>query len=77
MSGTAKPSMRGNPRQGLMTDTPNHTAAHWLQDRALRALFWGMLRLPYRWRVPLAGWVVSRLVAPLAGYSRRIRENLR
>jgi KDO2-lipid IV(A) lauroyltransferase len=59
-----------------MTDTPNHTAAHWLQDRALRALFWGMLRLPYRWRVPLAGWVVSRLVAPLAGYSRRIRENL-
>ena len=36
-----------------MTDTPHHTAAHWLQDRALRALFWGMLRLPYRWRVPL------------------------
>jgi len=59
-----------------MTDTPNHTAAHWLQDRALRALFWGMLRLPYRWRVPLAGWVLSRIVAPLAGYSRRIRENL-
>ena len=59
-----------------MTDTPHHTAAHWLQDRALRALFWGMLRLPYRWRVPLAGWVVSRIVAPLAGYSRRIRENL-
>jgi KDO2-lipid IV(A) lauroyltransferase len=59
-----------------MTDTPHHTAAHWLQDRALRALFWGMLRLPYRWRVPLAGWVVSRIVAPLAGYSRRIRANL-
>ena len=59
-----------------MTDTPHHTAAHWLQDRALRALFWGMLRLPYRWRVPLAGWVVSRLVAPLAGYTRRIRANL-
>lgn len=59
-----------------MTDTPHHTATHWLQDRALRALFWGMLRLPYRWRVPLAGWVLSRIVAPLAGYSRRIRENL-
>ena len=59
MSGTAKPSMRGNPRQRLMADTPrhtpHHTAANWLQDRALRALFWGMLRLPYRWRVPLAG----------------------
>lgn len=76
MSGTAKPSMPGTPRQGLMTDTPHHTAANWLQDRALRALFWGMLRLPYRWRVPLAGWVVSHIVAPLAGYRRRIRENL-
>lgn len=60
-----------------MSDTtPHHTAAHWLQDRVLRALFWLMLRLPYRWRVPLAGWVVSHLVAPVAGYRRRIRENL-
>ena len=37
---------------------------HWLEDRALRGLFWAMLRLPYRWRVPLAGWAVSRVVAP-------------
>ncbi|WP_430464320.1 lysophospholipid acyltransferase family protein [Tabrizicola sp.] len=59
-----------------MTDTTRHTAAHWLQDRALRALFWAMLRLPYRWRVPLAGWVVSHIVAPLAGYRTRIRDNL-
>ena len=35
-----------------------------------------MLRLPYRWRVPFAGWAVSRIVAPLAGYRRRIRTNL-
>ncbi|MGI3166402.1 lysophospholipid acyltransferase family protein [Pseudooceanicola sp. 200-1SW] len=34
------------------------------------------LALPYRLRVPLVGWVVSRLVAPLAGYNRRIRDNL-
>ena len=51
-------------------------AADWLQDRFLRGLFWLMLALPYGWRVPLAGWVVSRIVAPLAGYRRRIRENL-
>lgn len=76
MSGTAKPFMRGNPRQGLMTKGTHHTARHWLQDRALRVLFWLMLRLPYRWRVPLAGWMVSRIVAPLAGYRHRIRENL-
>lgn len=49
---------------------------HWLQDRALRGLIWGLLRLPYRWRVPLCGWVLSRLLSPLAGYDRRIRENL-
>ncbi|MCF8511483.1 MAG: lysophospholipid acyltransferase family protein [Rhodobacteraceae bacterium] len=59
-----------------MTDKARLTLRHWLQDRALRALFWAMLRLPYRWRVPLAGWVVSRVVAPLAGYRARIRENL-
>ena len=32
--------------------------------------------LPYRWRVPLFGWIMSRIVAPIAGYDRRIRENL-
>lgn len=32
--------------------------------------------LPYRWRIPFVGWVTSRLVAPLVGYDRRIRENL-
>lgn len=32
--------------------------------------------LPYRWRVPVAGWLTSRVLAPLAGYNRRVRENL-
>ncbi len=32
--------------------------------------------LPYRWRVPLAGWLVARIVSPLAGYNARIRANL-
>jgi KDO2-lipid IV(A) lauroyltransferase len=48
----------------------------WLQDRAYRALIGGLLCLPYRLRVPLCGWVVSRIVAPIAGYRRRIRDNL-
>lgn len=47
-----------------------------LVDRAFRALLWCARRLPYRRRVPMAGWVVSRLFAPVAGYSRRVRENL-
>ncbi|MEM7596341.1 MAG: lysophospholipid acyltransferase family protein [Pseudomonadota bacterium] len=32
--------------------------------------------LPYRWRVPLAGWLASQVLAPLAGYRKRIRDNL-
>jgi KDO2-lipid IV(A) lauroyltransferase len=50
---------------------------HWLQDRVLRGLIWLLLRLPYRWRVPLCGWVLSRVIAPVAGYRRRVRDNLR
>lgn len=43
---------------------------------AYRAVIGTSLALPYRWRVPLAGWLVSRLVAPLAGYTKRIEDNL-
>ena len=51
-------------------------ASLWLQDRLLRGLIWGLLRLPYR-RVAVSGWVTARVIAPLAGYRRRIRDNLR
>lgn len=47
-----------------------------LRAVVLRGLIGGLLALPYRWRVPLTGWVMSRIVAPIAGYDRRIRENL-
>ncbi|NNK78835.1 MAG: lysophospholipid acyltransferase family protein [Litoreibacter sp.] len=47
-----------------------------LTNLVLRAIIGLALALPYRLRVPMTGWIVSRLVAPLAGYSRRIRENL-
>ncbi len=45
-------------------------------DLAVRALLGLALLLPYRRRVPLMGWLVSRLVAPLAGWRRRIAANL-
>lgn len=32
--------------------------------------------LPYRWRIPAAGWFTSHILAPLAGYSKRVRDNL-
>ncbi len=51
-----------------------------LRDRAIdavvRALFWVGMRVPYPVRVRAMGWVGSRLFAPMAGYPRRIRENL-
>lgn len=49
---------------------------HWLQDRVLRGLIWCLLRLPYAQRVPLCGWIMAQIIAPLAGYRKRVRENL-
>lgn len=48
----------------------------WLQNRVIETLIAGLLRLPYRWRVPLCGWVMAWVIAPLAGYDRRVRDNL-
>jgi Kdo2-lipid IVA lauroyltransferase/acyltransferase len=45
-------------------------------DAGIRALLAVLLALPYRWRVPATGWIAARLVAPLAGWNRRIRDNL-
>jgi KDO2-lipid IV(A) lauroyltransferase len=59
-----------------MAKTHPISLRHRLQDRALRGLIWLLLCLPYRWRVPLCGWVMSRVIAPVAGYRRRVRENL-
>ncbi len=41
-----------------------------------RALLGGALLLPYGPRVRAMGWLVSRVVAPLAGWDKRIRANL-
>jgi KDO2-lipid IV(A) lauroyltransferase len=59
-----------------MADPIPFNLRHWLQDRALRGLIWLLLRLPYRWRVPLCGRVMAHVIAPLAGYRRRVRDNL-
>ncbi len=59
-----------------MTRQNRFRLGHWLQDRLIRALIWALLRLPYRWRVPVCGWVMAHLIAPLAGYRRRIVRNL-
>lgn len=48
----------------------------WLADLAIRAVIWVGLLLPYGWRIPAAGWLARRVVAPLAGFDARIVANL-
>jgi len=59
-----------------MAKTPPFNLRFWLQNLALRTMISALLRLPYRWRVPLGGWAVANIVSPLAGYDRRASDNL-
>jgi len=47
-----------------------------LQDLAIRAILGAVLAVPYRARVPMMGWIVARIVAPLLGWNKRVRANL-
>ncbi|MFD0860388.1 lysophospholipid acyltransferase family protein [Roseovarius aquimarinus] len=61
-------------------DTPKDPwtdrAREYAVNLALRLLIALAGLMPYRWRIPALGWMTSRIVAPLAGYSARVRENL-
>ena len=49
-------------------------------DSALTRVVLGLIRvlrvLPYRRRVATMGWVASRIIGPLAGYKKRVHDNL-
>ncbi|TKW68283.1 MAG: lauroyl acyltransferase [Paracoccus denitrificans] len=49
-------------------------------DRLANAAFLGVMAvarlLPYARRIPVAGWFFAHLLGPIAGWSRRARENL-
>ncbi len=62
----------------MTQNSPNArgTVRQWLTNGVIQLLFWLLLSMPYHWRVPLCGWVMSRLVSPLAGWPKRIRANL-
>jgi KDO2-lipid IV(A) lauroyltransferase len=59
-----------------MAKTPKFQAAAYASNLVLRGLIGALLAVPYRWRIPLAGWVVSRVIAPIAGWDKRVRDNL-
>ncbi len=65
------------PREPDAPSPAEVSARHRLQDRAIGALLALLLRLPYRRRVALMGWLVARVVAPVVGWRRRVRDNLR
>jgi len=57
------------------TLSPLDRAGYFASNLVLRGVIGLFRALPYRWRVPAMGWLVSR-VAPLLGVTRRIRTNL-
>lgn len=57
-------------------DRAGVVAVDWLSDRLIRAVLWLLMRLPYDRRVAVAGWLGAWVVAPVAGYRRRIAKNL-
>ncbi|WP_331459963.1 lysophospholipid acyltransferase family protein [Cochlodiniinecator piscidefendens] len=56
--------------------TSKRKFGHFLSNLALQGVLTLPRLLPYRPRIAFAGWMVSRLVAPLAKYDKRIRANL-
>ncbi|KMW57016.1 Lipid A biosynthesis lauroyl acyltransferase [Candidatus Rhodobacter oscarellae] len=56
--------------------TKRRGAPEYLQNLAISAVIGLALALPYRARVRFVGRVMSAVVAPLAGWRRRIRDNL-
>jgi len=48
----------------------------WIADKALRGLIGALRLLPYAGRVRFMGWLMRRVVGPLAGYRARARGNL-
>ncbi len=48
-----------------------------VQFALIKAVLWIMRRLPYNKRVPFSGWFLSRIVAPLLGWRKRIGANIR
>ncbi len=58
------------------TPTLPTRAGHFIVYLLLQSLIGLATLMPYRLRVPMMGWLTAYVIAPLAGYRRRIRDNL-
>ncbi len=60
----------------IKTSSPLFLPVAFAQNLATSALIGALKLLPYRQRVPFGGWLMRRVVGPLAGYDARVRSNL-
>lgn len=56
--------------------SPLQRTGQYLTHLALTGIVRLALALPYHRRVPLTGWLVANIIAPLAGWRKRVRTNL-
>lgn len=79
MSGTAKPADNPTDPTHMPADpsqlSRSQRAGYYVSNLMMRGLIGAIGLLPYRKRIPFMGWLASRL-APLAGFDKRIRDNL-
>lgn len=62
--------------KGKNNDRRGRGPGSWLLNAVVHGLIRAAMWLPYERRVPAAGWVFAHVLAPLAGYRKRIRANL-
>ncbi|MEM1350909.1 MAG: lysophospholipid acyltransferase family protein [Pseudomonadota bacterium] len=67
-------SLAAQVRQRKKDDTP--AWLDWLASTLAIGIIRLLTLLPYRWRVPVGGWIMASVAGPIAGYSLRIRNNL-
>ncbi|WP_204114680.1 lysophospholipid acyltransferase family protein [Shimia biformata] len=62
----------------MSADTPplSTRIAHYTSNLIIVGLIRFALLIPYEKRVPMMGWLVSHVIAPIAGWRRRVRRNL-
>ncbi len=60
----------------IKTSSPFFKPVAWTQNLILMGLIGVMRILPYRYRVPFGGWLMRVVIAGVAGYRSRVRENL-
>lgn len=60
----------------MSTNAPTPSLGDRISDVAIRAVLGLARAVPYRFRVPMTGWIMAQLVARVAGYRRRVAENL-